>query len=378
MRVPEVLILSILALSLAIAGFVATPGVGEEPAAPAVGSSPARNGVPPGGAATLDNSSLRVLVFYYDWYGHPSTDGYWIHWDEAGHQPPDDIASAFYPALGPYSSADPDVLQQHMKWIRGSGAGVLVYSWWGPNTITDQHLPLVLDQASRFGLKVAIHLEPGAYHTSPAAVIQAAADLKARFSSHPAFLDRFHIFLATEFTLDRWRAAMAANHPAIFLAQTTNAQWMDVFDGLYQYDGSAHLSTDSWASLAALARNLGKIFVPNVAPGYDETRAAGGRAYLTVDRENGARYDRLWAAALAAGVDFVAITSFNEWHEGTQIEPAIPKAGYKDYGGMSPNYYIERTFHWVSQFLSSWPPPPPTPPPPSSVPAVPHRRFYII
>ena len=30
----------------------------------------------------------------------------------------------------------------------------------------------------------------------------------------------------------------------------------------------------------------------------------------------------MWRAAIRAGADGVTITSYNEWHEGTQIEPA--------------------------------------------------------
>ena len=30
----------------------------------------------------------------------------------------------------------------------------------------------------------------------------------------------------------------------------------------------------------------------------------------------------MWKAAIRAGADRVTITSYNEWHEGTQIEPA--------------------------------------------------------
>ena len=33
-------------------------------------------------------------------------------------------------------------------------------------------------------------------------------------------------------------------------------------------------------------------------------------------------YDNEWKAAIAAHARWVGITSFNEWHEGTQIEPA--------------------------------------------------------
>jgi glycoprotein endo-alpha-1,2-mannosidase len=33
----------------------------------------------------------------------------------------------------------------------------------------------------------------------------------------------------------------------------------------------------------------------------------------------------MWEAALATGARVVSITSINEWGEGTQIEPAVPK-----------------------------------------------------
>jgi hypothetical protein len=48
-------------------------------------------------------------------------------------------------------------------------------------------------------------------------------------------------------------------------------------------------------------------------------------------RRNGATYDVLWAAAVAARPDIVSITSFNEWREGTQIDPAATRAGYQGY-----------------------------------------------
>ena len=40
------------------------------------------------------------------------------------------------------------------------------------------------------------------------------------------------------------------------------------------------------------------------------------------DRDNGKTYDRMWRGAIRAAADVVTITSYNEWHEGTQIEPA--------------------------------------------------------
>ena len=48
------------------------------------------------------------------------------------------------------------------------------------------------------------------------------------------------------------------------------------------------------------------------------------------------------------------ITSFNEWHEGTQIEPAvrkqIPGFTYLDYQPLSADYYLKRTADWIGKW----------------------------
>ena len=52
--------------------------------------------------------------------------------------------------------------------------------------------------------------------------------------------------------------------------------------------------------------------------------------------------------AVHTSPDFISITSFNEWHEGTQIEPVVPKKipsfTYLDYGeDTDPMFYIWKT-----------------------------------
>ena len=90
---------------------------------------------------TYPEPDYRVHVFYYAWYGSPEVDaGKYIHWNHPRlphwdkkiakrhstetHVPPDDIGSNFYPQLGAYSSRDPHVIEQHMRQIRSSGAGL--------------------------------------------------------------------------------------------------------------------------------------------------------------------------------------------------------------------------------------------------------------
>ena len=50
----------------------------------------------------------------------------------------------------------------------------------------------------------------------------------------------------------------------------------------------------------------------------------------------------MWDEALRLKSEIVSITSFNEWHEGSQIERAVPKKGYEDYG-RDPSFYLKLT-----------------------------------
>lgn len=104
------------------------PGVAEPP------EPPGGRGMPPGAGPSYD-----LHAFYYAWYGSPRFEGRYLHWDHAlvphwdpkvsasyprgRHRPPDDIGSSFYPALGPYSSRDPAVVDEHMGQLRDAAIG---------------------------------------------------------------------------------------------------------------------------------------------------------------------------------------------------------------------------------------------------------------
>jgi hypothetical protein len=98
-----------------------------------------------------------------------------------------------------------------------------------------------------------------------------------------------------------------------------------------------------------------------VAPGYDGRRAKPWDERV-VDGAGGRRYDDMWAAAMAAGADTVSVTSWNEWHEGTQIEPARPwcfpdgfcspgyDGAYGRTGAAAQRAYVDRTAEWAGVF----------------------------
>lgn len=87
---------------------------------------------------------------------------------------------------------------------------------------------------------------------------------------------------------------------------------------------------DRYARLASAA---GAAFVPSVIPGYNDrgVRPAAGHAVIPRFPGDGgepffARALRRWIAPHASHAPFIVVTSWNEWNEGTQIEPARESA----------------------------------------------------
>ena len=106
--------------------------------------------------------------------------------------------------------------------------------------------------------------------------------------------------------------------------------------------------------LCSEAHRAGLACLPSVGPGYDARRATGD--VRVKPRDAGATYDAMWSAALRAGANVVTITSYNEWLEGTQIEPARVRSGYDSYaeawglqGPGASRAYLARTAYWTSQ-----------------------------
>ncbi len=329
--------------------------------------------------------SHRVAAFYYPWYGNPAVDGEWIHWTQAGNLPPGNISSDYYPALGAYSSNDPAVVAQHMAWLRQAGVGVIAVSWWGQGCREERPVPLILQMAQRYGIQVTFHIEPYSGRTAEG-LVSDVEYLYKNYASHPAF---FRTTASSRYSpgdqpkpmffvwaievpdtdkapvqADYWRKAMDAIHAlpegGLVIANTLQADWIQGghFDGLYNY-ASLHLDqNDSFDWARSLPTD--SLYIPSVIPGFSAKRI-GYSADTYVPRENGDTFAGQWTAALGTGVEpaMVTITSFNEWHEGTMIEP--PATGvdnsqgvtYADFAPLPPDGYLTLTRQWVDKFLAT-------------------------
>lgn len=348
-----------------------------------------------------------VHAFYYPWYGNEKTDGNFVHWnhpyikhwnkDIAGkypdgkHTPPDDIGASFYPLLGPYSSRDQDTIAKHMEYLTTAGIGVIVVSWLprkhadANGRPIDSTLPVILNTALAHNIKVALHFEPYEGRT----ITNIRMDIEyvmLMYADHPAlfkytntealsprpvvYLYDSYLLPETEwarlFTLNGDLSVRETKYDIFAISLLTKEIEKDFvlssgFDGFYTYfatDGFTYGSSmGNWRSLATFAARNKLVFIPSVGPGYDDTRVRPWNSRNTRKRSNGEYYIRSISHALDAKPKFVSITSFNEWHEGTQIEPAIPKSyndfQYQNYLPQNEYFYLKLTYDRFKGFCSS-------------------------
>jgi hypothetical protein len=199
-------------------------------------------------------------------------------------------------------------------------------------------------------LFVAAHLEP--YRSRSIATVE--ADL-ARLGS--LGIRDVYLYGPHDLPIEDWAALNGRLQEMRLFAQTGLVGYAAAggFAGVYTYEVLTY-GGDKLRRYCAQARRVQLVCAPSVGPGYDARHAVGdGRVK---PRRHGRTYDSMWRAAIAAGADIVTITSYNEWHEGTQIEPARVRVGprprrYRSYegawgktGAAAERAYLERTRYW--------------------------------
>src|SRR5262249_23238033 len=124
---------------------------------------------------------------------------------------------------------------------------------------------------------------------------------------------------------------------------TARPDWLSRFDALHTYTPVVFLArgrdtTEVYRSFRTLASRSGRAFVPAVAPGFDDrqVRVPG----TVVERAGGAAYAQSWQAALSVDPAWILVSSWNEWHEGSEIEPSE----------QSGRQYLDATRGWADRF----------------------------
>ncbi|MHA1819407.1 MAG: hypothetical protein ACTSU2_04070 [Promethearchaeota archaeon] len=118
---------------------------------------------------------------------------------------------------------------------------------------------------------------------------------------------------------------------------------------LYPMSAWGHLDK-IFGSLSTLAHGHNREYCAIIIPGTDNTAVHGfigsemydGRTGTINTRSGGLTFNLTWQAAIKARADFIDIVSWNELHEGTEIEPTIENG----------TQYVEWNAYWAAIFKS--------------------------
>ena len=271
----------------------------------------------------IPNKTHLFLSFYYPWYGTPDGSvGQWMHW-----VPQREYDSTHVPLIGFYDSLSEDVIRYHVRIAQSVGFDGFISSWWGPGNYIDDAFPKLLDIASETDFEASIYLEIASDRND---LYNQLHYVLSRYGNHPAFLrweGKPVIFIygrvmgyfeLTEFA-GVFDELQDQGLPAFYLADRLSTKYLDVFDGLHAYSPLSAMNT--YTELTKKCTEMGKIFAATIAPGYDDTviRDPG----LVVDRRNGTYYHDSWEIIMLTKPHWVLVTSWNEWHEGSEIEPSL-------------------------------------------------------
>jgi len=309
-----------------------------------------------------------VLANYFPWYDRDT-------WN-TGCTSSDDR-----PRDGVYNSDDPGVISRHIDQARSAGLAGFAVHWFARDDRTDHNLHKVLDRSPEgFNSTITFlyHILPG---VDQQGVIDALRHVQGTYGGHPRFLRLMGkpvVFFSDMYRVPniagnrpasdqdvatavaRWaeiRSAVDPGHTVWWIAEGLRPEYLEVFDGLFVYKidhaccPDSYLKAPRWAeSVRRWEQQTGqpKLWVGTVMPGWDDLNSAKPHcADLRVssepfgrDRGDGAYYARTWEAVIPTAPDLILVHSFNEWVEGSYIEPS------NRFG----DRYVELTAQCVAQF----------------------------
>jgi hypothetical protein len=276
---------------------------------------------PPSRSAAQSASDRLVLAFYYTWY---SSD----LWSSG---------KTSDAAAEPYNSTDPNAIARHVDQARGAGIDAFVASWYGPeggvNNQTQYNFLQLLDIAAARGFRAAVDFEThGPFFADTGAVVNALRYAIDTLGVHPAYL-RFNgkpvifFWANNRFSPEEWASIRQQADPdyrSLWIAEGVTTRWLNVFDGLHLYNVAWSGDFASTATkFAGMTREIGKVWVATAMPGWNDTRVPGRAGAYAKDRAGGQFYRDSFSGAAASNPDMLIVTSFNEWMEGSQIEPSV-------------------------------------------------------
>ncbi|MFX1252891.1 MAG: hypothetical protein ACFFCZ_14890 [Promethearchaeota archaeon] len=290
-----------------------------------------------------------VLAFYYPWYGNPTWNTDWNHWEDVNHDPNSinngtrDVASTHYPSLGAYDSNDPNTVKHHIRMAQAAGIDAFIASWWGINSFEDNAMSNLLNQAAASNFHITVYFETAPYWNLDEVnayneILGALRYIYDNYATHPAFYTvelgtrtepLIFLYVTWAWSVEFWQSIInqlrTEGKNMLFQGDTQDMSYLNAFDGIHDYatvmnpDLEEYYRTSS-ISVRVFEEYIGesKMFAANLSPGFNASEV--NPSLNIVSRGGGQFFDNAWTYSTSAGADMILITSFNEWHEGTEVE----------------------------------------------------------
>jgi len=316
-----------------------------------------------------DSGGPLVGIHYYGWY----REGYGnAHWNDTS----DFGGVTDVPLLGYYRSTDGELIDQHFSWMEDAGVDFAVLhlhvddNGCDPYELAAFGTILRKAHAGARRLKFAICLCP--YTDNLEAIDATIKFIRTAFVPQQPYLWRAEKpvlfmfwtgakdgdgalchFLA-DASEDFMRIALTLR---LYDRHTEPQKTFGMFDAFSIYSPLELSSAKEWERLWQLAydgSDAGRLSlrIATVCPGYDDTHLTtpfrAGNLYRSIGRDNGRIYTRCWDFVLRQkeAPQIVLITSMNEYHENTHIEPS--RAHGQFYLDMTRNQILRLRGHYVS------------------------------
>jgi len=323
------------------------------------------------GSSVWAATNKPVLVHYMPWnLAKPYSSVWGWHWT-MNHYNPDtfnaqgqrNIASHYYPLIGPYDSADPVVLEYHVLLMKLAGIDGVVADWYAQENYLDyglinQRTLALLDYTRRADLKFVLCYEDrtvqqkitGGYINATNAVTNAQQTMLyaqanyfssanyLQFSNKPVLLNFGPIYFKNN---SQWVSIFsvlaASNQPAFFTEDTRYPVCMGAFNWPPMYlSGGGTLSSNSLFTYLNNFQNTAAswpAFISSAFPRFHDIyqQAGVGSSYGTLDDNNGETFRSTLTRALTNNSAMIQLVTWNDFGEGTILEPTV-QFGYRDLG----------------------------------------------
>lgn len=302
----------------------------------------------------IKTNPMQVYMHYMPWFqAKPVSPNWGIHWKMANKNPDiiidettgkRQIASHYYPLIGPYDSKDPDVIEYHLLLMKYSGVDAVLIDWYGTHSINDYGVNLtatngLIGKTDDVGLKFAPVYEEFTAgvvedQTSKTAIQAAQTDmdyLEKNYFTNPQYLKISNTPVLLTFGPRFFK--QPSQWTEIFSVLDTKPKFLPLWNH-GSYVGDADNGEFSWVdfdpSLTGLSSFYNKIpyveiLIGSAYPRFHDFYQEGGwgNGYGYVDYDNGQTLFNTLDRALKRKAEYVQLVTWNDFGEGTMIEPTL-------------------------------------------------------